>query len=113
VAAELESPTTEARAGQEVAFALVNNGPGRVGYGVAFRLELEEDGQWVDVPFGPENLAWPAVYLSLPTGGRFEQSIEVPKDARPGRYRIAKWIDGSDEPAAFHFTVKRGQAGDP
>lgn len=103
--AELVSPTTDAAPGQEVEFALVNRGPGRIGHGTPFELERKEDDQWVRVEWGPENLAWSLVALSLPPGGRFEQSVEIPKDAPPGRYRVWKDVDGIEGNASFEFNV--------
>jgi hypothetical protein len=110
VAAELISGTTQASPGQEVRFALVNHGPGRVSFGVAFELEREERGRWVRVPFGPENMAWPAVAISLRPRTRYEQAVRVPAGAQPGRYRVSKSLAGCERAVSFEFAVSTARA---
>ncbi len=105
MAAELTSATSRARAGQEISFSLVNRGPGRVGFGHAFRLERKADRGWVDVRFGPRNMAWPAILLTLPPGRRFEQSVEIPQYARPGRYRVIKRLEWDEPAVCFELDV--------
>jgi hypothetical protein len=47
--AELVPETTQMSPGQMLKFALVNHGPGRVGYGHPYQVQRQEDGEWVEL----------------------------------------------------------------
>jgi hypothetical protein len=87
--AELVPETTQISPGQILKFALVNHGPGRVGYGHPYQVQRQEDGEWVEADVEePGAFILPA--LSMPAGGTFPQELGLRVDVPPARYRVIK-----------------------
>jgi Big-like domain-containing protein len=105
VSAELISATKRVRPGQELKFALVNHGPGKVGLGEAFRLERKNERGWEDVAFGDETMAWRAFLRLLGPHERSEQAVRIPQSAMPGHYRVVKDLEWDEPMVSCEFEV--------
>jgi hypothetical protein len=98
--------STEARAGEKLPFALVNDGPAPISFGTPYALERDEEGEWI--PCNVET-AWTLQLITLRPGGRHGSVANIPQDAPPGRYRVSKQFErrdtGGKDVVAFEFDV--------
>jgi hypothetical protein len=98
--------STEARPGEKLPFALVNDGPVPVSFGAAYALERDEEDGWI--PCNVE-MAWTAQLITLRPGGRHQSVASIPREAPPGRYRVSKQFERRDtagkDVVAFEFDV--------
>jgi hypothetical protein len=98
--------STQARPGEKVLFALVNEGPGHISFGTPYALERCVDGAWTPCTVGA---AWTAQLITLHPSGRHEGVANIPEDAPPGRYRVSKEVErrdsGGKDVVAFELDV--------
>jgi len=86
--ADLMPARNHARAGETLAFTLINDGPTSLFFGVDYRLQRHAGaGTWTGC--NVEHV-WTLVGHHLAPGHRFEQHAVLPDRAPPGRYRIRK-----------------------
>jgi uncharacterized protein (DUF849 family) len=89
VSAEFELEATTAAPGQRLSYALVNTGAVPVSYGAAFALRTFSDDEWVPAT---GRMAFRLWAKTLAVGERVELAVNIPEDARAGRYRISKHV---------------------
>lgn len=92
VEAELKlDQTTYSRSAKPV-ITMLNSGPATLFFGLDYRLERREKGEWAVVPTG-KDIGVNAIGYELAEGGEWEQSIEF-IDLPAGEYRIGKTVQG-------------------
>jgi hypothetical protein len=93
---------TEVRPGEAVPFTVVNGGPAGISFGTDYSLQRCEQGWWVQCD---GTWLFPAVLIRVRPRKRHKLAAEIPKDAPPGRYRVAKEILTIDGPVVLDFEI--------
>jgi hypothetical protein len=84
--AALRLSTTTVRAGDELPYELVNQGPGCLVAGLAYSFEHQlPDGSWVAAK---PDLMFAAIAVLIDVGGSFAKQAQIPADAEPGAYHL-------------------------
>lgn len=82
------------KAGGTLRIRIENFGTKDLAYNLAYQLARRKEGSWVKVR--PKPVFGPRLYVPAGTASQC-QSIDIPRHAIPGHYRIAKKVDPVDQ----------------
>lgn len=89
LAARLELGSSEIRVGEDLAYAIVNEGAARLVCGYAYRLEHRNEQGWTGINRG---MAFRAVGLLVDPGDTRQLLAKIPAGTQPGQYRISTTV---------------------
>lgn len=89
VSARMTLSTETARPGERLTYTLANTGERTISFGLPYRLERMQGDEWREVQL---DMAFALPLLSLTAGQAREFSVDVPREAEPGRHRLVKEV---------------------